>query len=109
MRASAPRLLLACTERLVLFIDGNGDAPAADPTRQRHHRVRRLRKQRMIVIPAGSFRPCQIGHVDDPEAGVPAARPHLVAEAQRMVQTVAPAGPGGRLAAGDVLSGHPPA
>src|SRR5436309_6257003 len=45
MRASASLLLLAGTERLVLLIDGNGDAPAADPARQRHHRVRRLRKQ----------------------------------------------------------------
>ena len=40
---------------------------------------------------------------------VPAARPHLVAEAQRVMQPVLAAEPGRRLAARDVLARHPPA
>ena len=44
----------------------------------------------MIVVAADGLRPREVGHVDDAEAAVPAARPHLVAEAQRMVQPVAP-------------------
>ncbi len=40
---------------------------------------------------------------------MPAARPHLVAEAQRVVEPVPPPRPRRRLAAGDVLSLHPPA
>src|SRR5215471_18076422 len=63
----------------------------------------------MVIASTGAFRPCQIGYVDDPKAPMPAARPHLVAETQRMMQPVAPTGPGRRLAARDVLPGHPPA
>src|SRR5215831_20091602 len=68
MRAPAPRLLLARTQRLVLLVDRNRDAAAADAAGHRHHRVRRLRKQRMVVVRAGSFRPRQIGDVDHPKA-----------------------------------------
>ena len=54
-------------------------------------------------------RPLQIVHVDDMETAVPATRPHLAAEAQRMVQPMLPARPGRRLAARNVLPRHPPA
>src|SRR5262249_22840078 len=93
MRATASRLLLARAQRLALLVDRHGDAAAADAARHRHHRVCRLRKQRMVIIGPGSFRPSQVGHVDDPKARMPAACPHLVAEAQRMVKAVPPAGP----------------
>ena len=109
MRAPAPRLLLARAQRLVLLVDRNRDTPALDAARQRQYRMRRLRKQRMVIIVADALRPRQIGHVDHPEPSVPAARPHLVREAQRMVQAMPPARPGRRLAARDMLPGHPPA
>src|SRR5262245_52223656 len=109
MRAPAPRLLLARAQRLVLLVDRHGDSTAADAARQRHHGMRRLRKQRMVIVGPGSFRPRQVGDVDDPKARVPAACPHLVAEAQRMVKAVPPAGPGRRLATLDMLPRHPPA
>src|SRR5262249_34912955 len=98
MRATAPRLFLVRAQRLILLVDRNRDAAAADAARHRHHGMRRLRKQRMVIVRAGSFRPRQIGDIDDPKARMPAARPHLVAEAQRMVKAVPPAGPGRRLA-----------
>src|SRR5215831_3977030 len=109
MRAPAPRLLLARAQRLVLLVDRNCDAAASDAARHRHHGMRRLRKQRMVVVGAGGFWPRQIGHVDDPKARMPAARPHLVAETQRMMQAMPPARPGRCLAAFDVLARHPPA
>src|SRR5262245_37622803 len=109
MRAPAPRLLLTRAQRLIFLVDRNRDAAAADAARNRHHGVRRLRKQRMVVARAGSFRPRQISDVDDPKAAVPAARPHLVAEAQGMVEAVSAARPGRRLAALDMLPRHPPA
>src|SRR5262249_28321650 len=108
MRAPAPRLLLARAQRLVLLVDRYRDAAAADAARHRHHGVRRLRKQRMIIVSPGSFRPRQVGHVDDPKARVPAARPHLVTEAQRMVKAVPPARPGRCLATLYMLPRHPP-
>ena len=109
MRAPAPRCFLACALRLVFLVDRKRDAPAADAIRHRHHGMGRLRKQRMVIVAAGTFRPAEVGHVDDPEAAVPAARPHLVAESQRMVEPVPAAGPGRGLAALDMLPGHPPA
>src|SRR5262249_10476782 len=109
MRATAPRLLLLRPQRLLLLVDRNRDAAAADAARHRHHGMRRLRKQRMVIVRADSFRPRQIGDIDDPKARMPAARPHLVAEAQRMVKAVPPAGPGRRLATLDMLPRHPPA
>src|SRR3954467_4338300 len=109
MRASAPRLLLVRALRLVLLVDRKRNAAAADAIRHRHHRVSRFRKQRMVIVGAGAFRPRDVGHVDDPEAAVPAARPHLVAESQRMVEPVPAAGPARGLATLDVLPGHPPA
>src|SRR6516165_238293 len=107
--ARPPRLFLVRAQRLVLLVDRYRDAAAADAPRHRHHGVRRLRKQRMVIVGPGSFRPRQIGHVDDPKARVPAACPHLVAEAQRMVKAVPPTGPSRRLATLDVLPRHPPA
>src|SRR5262249_33531273 len=98
MRAPAPRLLLARTQRLVLLVDRNRDAAAADAARHRHHGVRRLWKQRMVVARAGSFRPRQM----------PAARPHLVAEAQGMVEAVSAARPGRPLAPLHMLPPPPP-
>src|SRR5215475_14227760 len=68
MRAPAPRLLLARAQRLVLLVDRHGDAAAADAARQRHHRGRRFRKQRMVIGGPGSFRARQVGDVDDPKA-----------------------------------------
>src|SRR3954471_14751531 len=109
MRASAPRLLLVRALRLVLLVDRKRDAAAADAIRHRHHRVSRLRKQWMVIVGAGASRPREVGHVDDPEAAVPAARPHLVAESQRMVEPVPAAGPARGFATLDVLPGHPPA
>src|SRR6266702_4995915 len=108
MRAPAPRLLLARAQGLVLLVDRNRDAAAIDAAGHRHHGVRRLRKQRMVIVRAGSFRPRQIGHVNDPKARMPATRPHLVAEAQRMVEAMPATGPGRRLAALDMLPRHPP-
>src|SRR5262245_12344292 len=49
VRAPAPRLLFACALRLVLLINGQGNAPAADLSRHRHDRVRRLGKQRVVI------------------------------------------------------------
>src|SRR5262249_41369183 len=92
----------------IFLVADNRDASAARAARQRHDRMRRLWKERMIIAAAGAFWPRQIGDVDHPEARVPAARPHLVTKAQRMVKTVPPAGPGRRLAARDVLPRHPP-
>src|SRR3954447_17241855 len=109
MRAPAPRLLLARALRLVLLVDRKRDAAAADAIRDGHHRVSRLRKQWMVIVVAGTFRPREVGHVDDPEAAVPAARPHLVAESQRVVKPVPAARPTRSFAALDVLPGHPPA
>src|SRR5262249_8728141 len=109
MRAPAPRLLLARAQRLILLIDRHGDAAAADAAGHRHHGMRRLRKQGMVVVGPGAFRPREVGHVDDPKARMPAARPHLVAETQRMMQAVPAARPARRLAALDMLPRHPPA
>ena len=47
----------------------------------------------MIVVGRDRFRLSQIGNIDDAKAAMPAARPHLIAEAQRVVQPVALAGP----------------
>src|SRR5262249_18900254 len=63
---------------------------------------------RMMLVAAG-FWLRHVGDIDHAEAAVPAARPHFIAEAQRMVQAVAAARPAWRLAAGEVLPGHPPA
>src|SRR5215467_690210 len=109
MRPPAPRLLLAGALRLVLLVDRERDATALDAVLERHHGVGRLREQRMIIVAAEAPGLGELGHVDDPEAGVPATRPHLVAEAQRMMQPVIAPGPGRRLAASDVLPRHPPA
>src|SRR5437870_1285132 len=57
MRAPASRLLLVRAQRLVLLVDRNGDAAAADAVRHRHHGMRRLRKQRMVVVGPGAFGP----------------------------------------------------
>src|SRR6266567_58130 len=46
------RLLLARAQRLVLLVDRNRDAPALDAAWQRQYRMRRLRKQRMVIIVA---------------------------------------------------------
>src|ERR1700746_1016799 len=40
---------------------------------------------------------------------MPATRPHLVSETQRMMQAMTPARPARRLAAFDMLARHPPA
>src|SRR5262249_11377283 len=68
----------------------------------------RFQKQWMVVVTAGAFRARQIGDVHNPKARVPAARPHLLAKAQRMMKAVPPARPGRHLAARDVLPRHPP-
>ena len=109
MQAAAARLFFIGALRLVFFVDGERDALAPDLAGHRHHGVRRLRKRRMVVVSRGRFRFCQIGHVDDAEAAVPAARPHLIAEAQRVVQPVPLAGPARLFAGRDILPGHPPA
>src|SRR5262245_40710806 len=109
MGAPAPGLLLARALRLILLVDRERDAPALERLLDRHDGVGRLLEQRMIVVGAEPPGLRQIGNVDDPEAGVPAARPHLVAEAQRVVQPMLAAGPGRGLAAGNVLARHPPA
>src|SRR5262249_12979601 len=108
MGAPASRLLLPCAYRLILLVDPNRDASAARAGRQRPDRVRGLWKDWMIIVAAGAFRPRQVGDVHNPEARVPAARPHLVAKAQRMMQPLPPSRPGGCLAARDVLPRHPP-
>ena len=63
----------------------------------------------MIVVTAEGLGFAEIGHIGNAESAMPAARPHLVAEAQRMMQPMLAPGPGRRLAAGDVLPRQPPA
>ena len=76
----------------------------------RHQGMGRLGKRRMIVVRADGCAGCAMSETSMiAEAAVPAARPQVVAEAQRVMQPMAAAGPCRRLAAGDVLSGHPPA
>src|SRR5205807_10141652 len=77
-------------------------------TVNRYHRVGRLRKQWVIVVAAERLGLAEVGHVDDAEAAVPAARPHLVAEAQRMVEPMLAPRPARRLTAGDMLPRKPP-
>src|SRR5258706_1854753 len=88
MRAPAPRCFLACALRLVFLVDRKRDAPAADAIRHRHHRMGRLRKQRMVIVADGTFRPAEVGHVDAPPAALPEARPHLASESHTEVDTV---------------------
>src|SRR4029078_9415358 len=88
MRPAAPRRFLIGALRLVFFVDGNRDPPAPELDRHRHRRMRRLRKRWMIIVRRYSFRLSHIGHVDNSKAAVPAARPHFIAEAERVVQSM---------------------
>ena len=109
MRAAAARLLFGGTLGLIFLVDRERDAPPTDPVRHRHDGVRRLGKKRMVIVAADRLRPGKIRHIDHPESRVPAARPHLVAEAQGMMQPVPAPRPGRCLARCDVLPRHPPA
>src|SRR5262249_62062565 len=95
--------------RLVFLSTRTGLAGAPYVLLHRPPAMPGLGKQGIIVVPAAPLRLRQVRHVDDMEAAMTAARPHLVAEAQRMMQPVLPARPAWRLAARDVLSQHPPA
>ena len=88
---------------------GIGDAAAVDSLRHRHEGMRRLGKWRVIVVFAKRARLANVGDVDDAQARVPAARPELIAEAQRMVQAVFAPDPGRLFAGRDMLARHPPA
>src|SRR5438270_123101 len=109
MRSAAAALELLGAVRMVLFIDRHGDAAAVDSLRHRHEGMRRLGKWRGIVVFAKRARLANVGDADDAQACGPAARPELIAGAQRVVQAGAPADPGGLLAARDMLARHPPA
>ena len=109
MRPAAARLLLVGILRMIFFIDADRDAPPGALDRHRHDRMRRLGKRRVIIVRRHSLRFGEVGNIDDTETAVPAARPHLVAEAQRVVQTVTLARPGRGFAGGEVLPRHPPA
>src|SRR3979411_2888507 len=109
MRPPAAGGLLGRILRLVFLVNDKCDAPTAYGVRQRHHRMRRLREERMIVVAADRFGLRQVRYVDHAESAVPAARPHLIAEAQRMMQAMAPSRPGRLLAGSHVLARHPPA
>src|SRR5262249_22105287 len=74
MRTPAPRLLFVGALRLILFVNGDCNAPAAEPGRDGYDRMRGLRKGRMIVIGRHGLWLGQIGHVDDAKAAMPAAR-----------------------------------
>src|SRR5262245_66300443 len=77
------------TVRLFLLVVCNGDAPATELNRHGHHRVSRLGEWRMVVIGRRRFWLSQIGHVDDMEAAMPAARPHFICKTKRVMQAVA--------------------
>src|SRR5262249_10147535 len=49
MWSAAPRVLFIRALRLILFVDSNRNTLAAELNRHRHHRMRGLRKWRMIV------------------------------------------------------------
>src|SRR5712664_2776034 len=109
MGTTPPALQLIGVVRVVLLVDGERDAPAADPGGYRHEGVRGLRVRRMVVVLADGARRTDVRDVDHAHARVPAARPQLVAEAQCVVPAIAPAAPRRLLAARDLLPRHPPA
>ena len=65
--------------------------------------------RRMIIVGADGARFRDIGDIDHTQPRLPAARPQLVALAQRVMQAVIHSRPGRLLAAGDMLARHPPA
>ena len=85
MQAAAPQRFLGCALSLIFLVDRDRDAAARDARRHRHHRVCRLGKRRMIVVGAERARRRDVSTVDHEEAAVPAARPELVAKAQRVM------------------------
>src|SRR3546814_12876774 len=87
----------------------DGDAPAGDGAGDRQDGVARLRERRMVVVAGDHPGLGDVADVEHPEAGVPDRGPHLVADAQGMVQAVLVALPGRPLAGGDVLARHGPA
>ena len=89
MQPAAARLFFIGALRLILFVDGERDTLAADLSGNRHHRVGRFGKRRMIIVGRNRLRLADVGNVDDTKAAVPAAGEHLVAEAQRVVQAMA--------------------
>src|SRR5213075_1764849 len=109
MRPAFAPLHLVGGMRMVFLVDRHGDAPAADLSGNRHEGMRWLGERRMVVVRAERARLADVGYIDDRDAAVPAARPELVAEAQRVVQAVAPPLPGRLLAARGVLARQPPA
>src|SRR5665213_132780 len=109
MKATAARLLLVGALRLILFVDSDGDAFSTDFAGHRHHRMRRLGKWWMVIIGRHCLRLAHLGHIHNAEAAVPTACEHLVAEAQRVVQTVALAGPSRLFTRSNILSSQPPA
>src|SRR5262249_37266233 len=109
MRTPTPRLLFVGALRLILFVNGDCNAPAAEPGRDRHDRMRGLRKGRMIVNAPRGLWWSQTAPVASAKPAMPAARPHFVAKAQGGVQPVPFASPRGCFPAGSMLSRHPPA
>src|SRR5262249_21918727 len=80
MWSAAPRVLFIRALRLILFVDSNRNTLAAELNRHRHHRMRGLRKWRMIVKRRNRVALSEIGDIDDAKAPMPAACPHLIAK-----------------------------
>src|SRR5690242_1722991 len=88
MQPAPTCFLLIGILRLIFFIDGDRDPSAAQLDRRGHDGVRGLREWRMVIAGRDGPGSAQIGDIDDTETTVPAARPHLVTETQRVMQAV---------------------
>src|SRR5919108_746380 len=92
-----------------ILVGDQHDAAAAKGKGNRKRRVGRPRKGRAPVQSRNEFRLADIVDAEDHEAAVPVARVQAIASPHWMVTAMRGSFPGRLLAAGDPLSGHPPA